>query len=454
MKMYDMPQSVEKYLNVELECDCGRTHYAPIKDINISAGAIERLPYYVKKYGYSRPYIICDRITCEIAGRRCAELLEREGVEACVHILSHMGFDEATLGEIVINKPDGCDVMIGCGTGSITDMLRYSSFKLSLPCFTVATAAPMDGFTASVGIMNVNNLKTTMPAHSSEVIIGDTDMLSSAPFRMTVAGYADLVAKLNSLNDWRLDRVVTGGHYCRKLDELVTFYVNDIISKTDRIRDRDPEALGDVMSALLLSGSTISLYGTSRGISGAEHHMSHYWDALAEQRGKGFGMHGEQVGVGTVLTLMMAEKLCSREIDFAAAREKAGLYSFDAWAENIRRAYGKAAGAIIALEEKARVNETENTLRRIESEERHWDEIRGILSSAFPSEKLRSLLVELGCPCDPKDIGVDEATLRDTLAVSKETRKIFTIMQLVRDLGLTEEISESIIADLRQRQAV
>ena len=51
----------------------------------------------------------------------------------------------------------------------------------------------MDGFSASVGIMNVNNLKATMPAHSTEVIIGDTDVLSGAPYRMTAAGFGDLI---------------------------------------------------------------------------------------------------------------------------------------------------------------------------------------------------------------------------------------------------------------------
>ena len=45
MKMYDKPQELSKYLNVELQCDCGRTHYVPIKGVEIGAGAIECLPH-------------------------------------------------------------------------------------------------------------------------------------------------------------------------------------------------------------------------------------------------------------------------------------------------------------------------------------------------------------------------------------------------------------------------
>ena len=55
MKMYETTQPVEKYLNVKLECDCGRTHYAPIKAVNISKGAINALPEYMERFGYKRP---------------------------------------------------------------------------------------------------------------------------------------------------------------------------------------------------------------------------------------------------------------------------------------------------------------------------------------------------------------------------------------------------------------
>ena len=454
MKMYETSQSVDKYLNVKLECSCGRTHYAPIRDVNISCGALESLPDYVRRYGYRKPYIFCDKITYDIAGKRCEELLKKAGFEPEVLKIQHLGFDEATLGEIVLNKPDDCDLMIGCGTGSITDMLRFSSFKLGLPCFTVATGAPMDGFSASVGIMNVNNLKATMPAHSTEVIIGDTNILKSAPYRMTIAGFGDLVGKLNALNDWRLGAVVNGEHFCPNIVNLVSDYVNDILGKAEKIRDRDPEAIGDVMNALLLTGLTISLYGTSRAISGAEHHMSHYWEVVGDQRGKPFAMHGEQVAVATVLTLMATEELAKTEFDFDRARAAAEQYDFEAWKDQIRHSYGNAAEAIIAQEEKAGKNRTEGRLRRIDSIEENQDRVLDILHHAYPAENLRSMLKNLGCPCDPRAIGVDEKLLKDTFLVSKETRTIYTIFQLAWDLDLLDEISDSVIRRLKSLNAV
>lgn len=451
MKMYDLPQPVEKYLNVELECDCGLTHYAPVKAVKTGSGALASLPGYVRDFGYHRPYLICDKITYEIAGKKCAQLLEDAEFQTDVLVLKHMGFDEATLGEIVINLPDDCDLMIGCGTGSINDMLRYASFKLSRPCFTVCTGAPMDGFSASVGIMNVNNLKATMPAHSTEVIIGDTEILAGAPYRMTIAGFDDLIAKLNALNDWHLDVLINDAHYCGKIDDLVTSYVNDIIGKAGKLKERDPEAIGDVFNALLLTGASISLYGNSRPISGAEHHMSHYWEVLGEQRGKPLAMHGEQAAVGTVLALRMVEELRSRKIDFDHARKQAALYDPETWKAEIRRVYGNAADAIISLEAASGKNTAEGRLKRIDTIERKWDEVLALLNSVASSEWLRDLLKDIGSPCDPKDIEITPEILKDTYLYCKETRARYTVFQLAWDLGVLEELADSIISGLLEQ---
>ncbi len=444
MKMYATTQPVEKYLNVKLECGCGRTHYAPIKAVDIRRGAINALPEYMHRFGYARPYILCDATTYKIAGERCAGVLREAGFAPDVLILRHLGYDEATLGEIVINKPDDCDVMIGVGTGSITDILRFASFKLGLPCFTVATGAPMDGFSASVGIMNVNNLKATMPAHSTEVIIGDTDVLSTAPYRMTVAGFADLIGKLNAINDWHLGVLINGDHYCRSIDTLVMDYVYDILGKAEAIKNRDAKAVGELMNALLLTGASISLYGSSRPISGAEHHFSHYLEALGDQRGKPYAMHGEQVAVGTVLALTAAAKLASITPDFDAAREAAARYDHAAWENEIRRAYGDAADAIIALEAQSGKNETTGRLKRIDIMQRHWEEVRAMLAGVYPAEKLRALLKDIGCPCTPRDIGVTKNVLRDALLYCKETRARYTVYQLAWDLGLLERLADDL----------
>lgn len=446
MKMYDSPQELGKYLDVKLDCSCGRTHYVPIKGVEIGKGAIDTLPQYVKKLGYAHPMILCDEITYKIAGAKCEALLKEAGVDAYVHVLKHLGFDEATLGEIVINKRDNCDLIIGVGTGSITDMTRYSSFKLSLPCFTVATGAPMDGFAASIGIMNVNDLKATMPAHCTEVIIGDTDILKTAPYRMTVAGFGDLIGKLTCLNDWELARIINGEHYCENIVNLVRGCVADVMKQAPKIKERDPETLGSVMRGLVLSGAAISLYGDSRPASGAEHHMSHYWETILEQLGERPAMHGEQVAVGTVLVLMLAEELYKEKVDFDAARAAARTYDKAAWEHEIRTHYGAAADAVLEMEEKADKNGVEGRLKRIDSMEKNWDKIRAQLATLPKADEVHALLHDIGCPCTPAEINVDDELLLSTFRYCKEIRPRYTIFQTVYDLGIMDKLALRVVA--------
>lgn len=448
MKMYDIPQAIDKYLDEKLECSCGKTHYVPIKGVEVQSGAINKLPFYVNKFGYKHPYIICDEITYKIAAKKCEELLKENNISYSTVILRHLGFDEATLGEIVINMPVETDLMVAVGTGSITDMIRYTSYKLHLPCFTVATGAPMDGFAASIGIVNVNNLKATMQAHNSQLIIGDTDILKTAPYRMTVAGFGDLIGKLTCLNDWELARIINNEHYCGNIVELVKNCVESVLEDAPRIKEREPSVLGDIMRGLVLSGSAISLYGDSRPASGAEHHMSHYWETVMEQRGEVHAMHGEQVAVGTVLVLMLAEELSNIKPDFDRARNFVCRFDEDRWADEIRRCYGSAAGEVFAIEEKAHKNLPELCLARIDSMEKNWEAVTAQLKSLPSSAYLKAILDDVGCPSLPTQIGIDSATLKDTFMYCKEVRPRYTIFQTVYDLGLMDEISDIIISKI------
>ena len=448
MKMYDTPQPLESYLNCKLSCDCGRVHYVPIKHVSIRPGALADLPIFIKEAGYENPFIICDNITYRVAGIRCAELLRSSGLAPVLHVLTHLNFDEATAGEIVIAMPPETDVIVAVGTGSITDIVRLLTARLKLPGMTVATGAPMDGFAASIGIVNVNGLKCTLPAKNTEVIIGDTDILQTAPYRMTVAGFGDLIGKLSCLCDWKLSALINSEHICGRIADLVESCVDTVLAEAEQIRTKDSGVLGNIMNGLVLSGVAISLYGNSRPASGAEHHMSHYWESIGDQREHEFAMHGEQVAVGTVLALRIAELLADAPVDFEFARRHARSFRHDAWKREIRRVYGAAADEVIDLEKHAQKNATVNVLKRIDSTEKHWDAAQSILAAQMSASHLCSLLKSTGCPSLPQDIGIDASLLRDTLIYSKEVRNRYTIMQLVYDLGLEEYIADKIIGEL------
>lgn len=450
MEMPNKPMELSAYLDRHFTCSCGREHYACLKDVRIGKDALLELPALAVKQGFHSLYLISDPITYEIAGKRCMEILRDAGIQACIVVLRHTGFDEATLGELVIHMPDDCDLCVAVGTGAINDMTRYFSFRMHRPFFTVATAAPMDGFASSLAVLNINHLKTSIEAQTPSAIIGDTEILKGAPYRMIAAGLGDLLGKYTCLCDWKLSRIINGEHYCERIVELVEQSVNDVLKVADKAKDRNPEVLGHIMEGLVLAGVSASLYGNSRPTSGCEHHMSHFWEMKFEQAGKKPVPHGTQVGVGMVLVLKLVELLRGRTVDFDRARAAAEAYDPAAWETEIHRAYGSAAQGIIDMEAKARKNDTTGRLKRINTMEAHWDEIDRLLSALPASETVMELLRSLEAPCLPSEIGVDGGLLRDTLLYCKEVRARYTILQLLWDLDLLEPLAEELLAQLEQ----
>ena len=54
------------------------------------------------------------------------------------------------------------------------------------------------------------------------------------------------------------------------------------------------------MECLILAGLSMQLCGNSRPASGAEHHLSHFWEMSLVNQPCG-ALHGESVGCGTLL---------------------------------------------------------------------------------------------------------------------------------------------------------
>lgn len=452
MKMYAEPHCLQDYLNQTYTCDCGKTHSAPLRAVSIRKDALEDLPRYVNELGFHSLYLVCDSITYQIAGERCISILRDAGIAAEIIQLTHIDFDEATLGELLIHLPENCDLAVAVGTGTINDMVRYFSFKTGLPFFTVATAAPMDGFASSIAAIQVNHLKTTFQARPPLAIIGDTEILRGAPYGMIAAGLGDLLGKCTCLCDWRLSHLITGEHQCGHIIDLVEACVRHTLAVAEGAKNRDPQALGDIMEGLVLAGVAMSLYGNSRPASGCEHHMSHYWETILEQRGQRPAPHGTQVSVGTVLILKAVEELLTREVDFDAARKAAARYDAEKWEREIRRAYGPAAPGVIRMERESHKNDAGGRLRRIDVMEEHWEEILELLRGLPGSEEVAGLLRGLGSPYLPPQIGVDRALLKDTFLYCKEIRARYTILQMLWDLELLDEISDAVIDSCGMRE--
>lgn len=436
------------YLGKTFECSCGRTHSTVLEGVTVGEGAMNTLPDYVEKYHFKNLYLACDEITYGIAGEKVMEILKKAGVKAKAHVFTGGRFipDEKALGELMIDADKDCDLVVAVGTGSINDMCRFFSYQMGVPYAIVATAAPMDGFASSGAALIVNSMKVTIPAQTPLFIIGDTDVLCGAPPRMVAAGLGDLLGKFTCLNDWRISKVVNNEYYCDTIVNLVNDCINNVLSNADNVASRDPQVIGDIMEGLVLTGVAMSFIGNSRPAAGCEHHMCHFWETLELQEGKIPVLHGTKVAVGTVMILKMTEFLREQRPDFDAARRKAKEYDQAAWEAKIQEIYGASASSVIALEKESKKNETNGRLARIDAIEANWDEIVRLMNEYMPTaERMIEILKSLDASYLPAQIGFDSERLYNALVYAKETRARYSMLSMMADLGVTEELAKKVV---------
>ena len=114
----------------------------------------------------------------------------------------------------------------------------------------------------------------------------------------------------------------------------------------------------------------------------------------------------------------------------------------------MHEAYGPAAQRVIDMEVKAKKNDIEGRLARIDALEKNWDAIEALLKGLPSSESIMEILRSLSSPCLPEEIRVDKELLKKTFMYCKEVRNRYTILQMLWDLELLDSISDTVIASL------
>lgn len=448
-KMKAAAPKLADYLGKPFACACGKTHSTGVEGVSVGAGAIASIVDYVKKYDFKKLYLVCDKITYDIAGKKAMDILEQAGIAARAHIFTEARFipDEKALGDLMLDADRDLDLVVAVGTGSLNDMCRFFSFQMGVPYAIIATAAPMDGFASTGAALIVNNIKVNLPAQSPLFIIGDTDVLCGAPARLISAGLGDLLGKFTCLTDWRISRIVNNEYYCETIVDLVTNCINNVLQDAPKAADRDPQVIGDIMEGLVLTGVAMSFVGNSRPAAGCEHHMCHFWETLELQEGRIPVLHGTKVAVGTVMILKMTELLRQGgRPDFDKAREAAKAYDAEAWKAEVERVYGASASTIIALEEKSQKNAAAGRLARINEIEKNWDEIVKIMNDNLPSsDHMIEILKSMDAPYLPAQIGFDDERLYNALIYAKETRERYSLLSMMADLGVTRDLAKQVV---------
>ncbi|ARS88402.1 NAD(P)-dependent glycerol-1-phosphate dehydrogenase [Natrarchaeobaculum aegyptiacum] len=244
-----------------------------------------------------QPLVVTSPTPREVAAEPMVADFEAAGVEPAVVTIETATFEAV---ERVIEVADETDpsYLIGVGGGKAIDIAKMASDHLEMGFLSVPTAASHDGIVSNRGSVPDGDTRHSVAAEPPLAVVADTGILAEAPWELTTAGCADIISNYTAVMDWRLAHRLKDVEYSEYAAALSEMTAEILVDNADLVRPGLEESAWIVTKALVSSGVAMSIAGSSRPASGAEHLFSHQLDRLAP----GVALHGHQVGVGSILT--------------------------------------------------------------------------------------------------------------------------------------------------------
>lgn len=305
------------------------------------------------------------------------------------------------------------------GAGTVHDITRYCAAELGIPFISVPTAASVDGFASTVAAMTWHGYKKTVPAVAPALVLADLDIISRAPMRLTRSGMGDLLGKYICLADWKISHLLTGEYYCEGIAGLTREAVQVAVESSAGLSTGSPQAYERLTFGLILSGIAMQLTGNSRPASGAEHHISHAVElGLC---GPNDALHGEKVGVGTLLCAQ-AYRLFARLPGEALPARRHPYHSPQR--DVLEPVFGPLTESVLD-ENKADCLEAVSSTALLGQ----WDAVRRELRTIPTEQELKMLYNRLGLKRSLEEIGVANAEREKLLYWSPFVRNRLTFMR-------------------------
>ncbi|MEO9365909.1 MULTISPECIES: iron-containing alcohol dehydrogenase family protein [Candidatus Nitrosocaldus] len=208
-------------------------------------------------------------------------------------------------------------LVLAIGGGKVLDTAKYACSNMNIPMLAFPTALSNDGISSPIAVVRLESIESKGSQPPIGIVV-DIDVVKSAPKHTILAGVGDLISNISAVEDWRLahehkdeqiDRFAE--ILSRNAAERFIYYVlkngkdnNSSNNGDDCSEDKliyDSKFLTCLAEGLIQSGIAMSIAGSSRPASGAEHLISHALDRLLANPKP----HGIQVGFSTLFAMAL-----------------------------------------------------------------------------------------------------------------------------------------------------
>ncbi|HEY5880533.1 MAG TPA: iron-containing alcohol dehydrogenase family protein [Nakamurella sp.] len=269
--------------------------------LRIKPDTLFKLGKYLRKNGFGRIALFFGDGIEDLVGKSIRISLDSSEITVVRQEVIR-GNDVTDIMGVAFHLPRGTQAIVAVGGGVAVDAGKYIGFLNQLPVIAVPTAISNDGFASPGASLRVDGQRISAKAAIPFGVVIDTTVIAGCPPRFTHSGIGDLISKYSAIADWKLSYHATG-------EAINDFSVMIALQSVENLVNHPIKKIDDlgflqlVCGALVMSGVSMEVAGSSRPASGSEHLISHAYDRLAARP----RMHGEQVGVATIATTWLQD---------------------------------------------------------------------------------------------------------------------------------------------------
>ncbi len=367
--------------------------------------AIDLIVPYLKEKAYKQVVMVADKNTYAAGGSIVREQCAESGIACHVILIQPNSIgdvvaDEASIVQCMLEITNATEVLLAVGTGTIHDIVRFVGSRMMKPFISIPTAASVDGFTSAGAPLIIRGFKQTVQAIPPEAIFADTSILMNAPKRLTAAGFGDMLGKYTSLFDWSFSHLMAGEPYDKELAAETSAALEACVMNMDAISRGDEKGVTILMNSLIESGIVMLKFGMSHPASGAEHHLSHYWEMEHIQHGKPQQLHGLKVGFAAIEISKLYHQFADR-VEYMRSMDSPLITNAELYAKLME----------------------------------HWDELKSRIKGIPQPEKLSEMLSLTGG--SPDTMPIDANAVARGLKHAHTVRDRYTLLRFIN-----EEVNE------------
>lgn len=321
--------------------------------VMIESGALGKVAPYLKEQGYRQVAVAADETTYKVAGERLEQELKRAGIGARTTRIEpdrqgDVIADEASIVQLILAlRQEAAEAVVAVGSGTLHDISRFAAYAVGIAFVSVPTAPSVDGFNSVGAPLILRGEKKTIGAIGPSALFADLDILTQAPDAMIAAGFGDMLGKYTSLFDWTFGHLAGGEPFSREVYDRTERALLSCVAHSEEIGRRTPLGVETLMRALVESGFAMLQFGQSHSASGAEHHLSHYWEMELLRLGRKQVLHGAKVGIACAIISDLYRRLAGERPELFPKAHRAALteaISRMPSGEDIRRLLKQAGG--------------------------------------------------------------------------------------------------------------